>query len=282
VGATVAQSLGLEYADVVIEIVSMEQEVLQTISLPGELSTYSGEGALAQLKTGLVAYLNSQLDANADPIGEADVTISVRSAADETGRRLQSGGGVAVDYTVVATSSIESAFTQPDFVSSFVAAVNTQGGSLQLDPVEVVAQEPVVQTEVIFNVVVAEEQAVEVASMETAITGITRNLELELGAGPDGSSDDTAPENPGRGRSTAASAGSAVTDESDGSAAIITAAVAAGGAVACLVLAKMLLCRGDDGSRTMDTKKASAYQVESATLSKQQPAPLKSPTRLQP
>ena len=160
--------------------------------------------------------------------------------------------------------------------------MNTQGGSLQLDPVEVVAQQPVVQTEVIFNVVVAEEQAVEVASMETAITGITRNLELELGAGPDGSSDDSAPENPGRGRSTAASAGSTATDESDGSAAIITAAVAAGGAVACLVLAKMLLCRGDDGSRTMDTKKASAYQVESATLSKQQPGPLKSPTRLQP
>jgi len=131
VGATVAQSLGLEYADVVIEIVSMEQEVLQTINLPGGLNTYSGEGALAQLKTGLVAYLNSQLDADVDPISEADVTISVRSAADETGRRLQSGGGVAVDYTVVATSSIESAFTQPDFVSSFVAAVNTQGGSLQ-------------------------------------------------------------------------------------------------------------------------------------------------------
>merc|ERR1711968_73738 len=115
IGATVAASLGLDATDVDIIIVSMYQEVQQTIVLPGDAGIYIADATLAQLKSGLVAYLNSQLEDSGASIDGEDVTVTVRTG--ESGRRLQTGSAVAVDYSVVSTTSIEAASTHSDFVT---------------------------------------------------------------------------------------------------------------------------------------------------------------------
>jgi hypothetical protein len=234
----------------------MQQEVQQTITLPGDASAYTSDEALTQLKSGLVAYLNSQLGGSDATITDDDVTLTVRTISRESGRRLQTDtNGVAVDYIVVSTTSIEAAFTHTDFVTNCVTHINTQGSSLQLDHSTVVAEEPAVQTEVVFNVIMAEEQAVADGNMETTINGITRSLELELGYEPAGET--PLAEVPGRG--IAASAESEVASDPDRTVVIVAIALAVFGATICIVAAKMLLCRKATGDEVEHSK--SAYAV---------------------
>ena len=173
IAASVASTLGLEASDVEIEIVSITQEVQQVMTLPGTLSTFN-TAARAQLKTGLVLYLNDQLG---DGTISADGVVINSVRLQGSRRRQLQSGGVAVDYTVTSSRYIEQAFTQPDFATELVAAINDEGSSLSIDVTEVTVTAPVVQTEVVFNVLVPVAEAASVQTMQSS-GALTRDLEV--------------------------------------------------------------------------------------------------------
>jgi hypothetical protein len=168
IAAAVAELLSMDPADVSLEIVSMEQEVKQEITMPGSIATFVGAAARAQLKSGLAAYLNEEVGAGA--VSVADIVITGIRAGRRRRRRLQSGG-VAVDYTVSSTVNIAAAFAQPDFVVDFVDAVNTAGSELpRVDPLQVEAAEPQVSTSYQMNVLVPQAEASTVSHLEPTLS----------------------------------------------------------------------------------------------------------------
>ena len=155
----VAELVGLAAADVEIEITGVTQSVEQQVTFPGSVASFVTAEARQQLKSGLVSYLNDQLDGGSVSIDDVEI-VSVRAAER---RRLQSGGnrGVEIDYTVTSDQEIGGAFSNnPNFVEDLVAFTNSAGSVVPpIEPSEVFAEEPQISSEYTLNVIVAEDQA---------------------------------------------------------------------------------------------------------------------------
>jgi len=97
-----------------------------------------------------------------------------------------SGGGVQIDYSVVASRDISAAFTADDFVARFVAAVNSLNSSALpvLNASDVAAQPPSVQTNVSFSVQIPEARTAAIAEAEQVLSENPEALVELAAAGP--------------------------------------------------------------------------------------------------